>query len=182
MGLGAMITVSIDASGPIQMLGTAGQNLGDMTEPIGEILKSALSDAKATVETSSGAWPPMSSFTAGPPDLLQRLGIMRPRDTATLLHDQGLLAASLAPGGPNNVLRVTPTEGEAGTADPKATWQQEGTSRVFGVLQFFASRGRTRIYITPGIPARPFLEWSEEKLPDYDAILARHVLKGVDES
>jgi len=178
------VAISIDASGPISALNLMGANLGDMTEPISQVLKSALSDAKLEVEAAKGGlfgapWPPMSPFTANPPGILQRLGMMHPRAPGTLLYDEGTLAESLSPGAPGNILQAGPTEGQAGTNNPVGTLQQEGTSRVFDVLRFVQSRGKTRQYITPGIPARPFLGWHEERLPQYDEIFADRVFRGV---
>jgi hypothetical protein len=179
-----MIAIEIDTSQPVQALNVMVQNTGDFSEPIAEVLTSALSDARLEVEASKGglfgaAWRPMSPFTADPPAFLQRLGVMHSREPSALLEDTGGLAASLERGGPNNIFDVSPTEGQTGTSDPAAVLQQEGTSRVFDVLHFFASRGQRREFITPGIPARPFLSWHEERLEDYDRIFSSHVFNGV---
>ncbi len=181
MGLRPLITVTIDASGPTQMLNLVGENLGNMGNPISDILRLELLNAKGVAESGTAS-PGMSSFTANPPELLQRIGMMHPRNPATLLRDTGAFAASLEPGGPNNILTVGPSEGEAGSSDPKALLLQEGTSRTFAVLQFVASRGRTRIYIEPGMPARQIIGFDEARGDQYDAILVRHVFGGLDES
>jgi len=179
-----MIAIEIDTSAPISTLNIMAENTGDFTEPISEVLESALSDARTEVEASKGglfgaAWNPMSRFTADPPELLQHLGVMHPREPSTLLQDTGELAASLERGGPNNIFTATAMEGQAGTSDPAAAFVQEGTSRVFDVLHFFASRGQRREFITPGIPARPFLAWHPERFEDYDRIFSSHVFSGV---
>jgi hypothetical protein len=179
------ITIQIDSSGPVQALDLVGQNLGDMTEPITQILKSALADAKLEVEASKGGlfggnWAPMSPFTANPPAFLQKIGVMHPREPSALLMSTGSLAESLDPGGPGNILKVAATEGQAGTNNAAATLQQEGTSRVFDVMRFFATRGKERSYLSPGIPARPFLGWHDERLPQYDQILGDRIFRGVE--
>jgi len=182
MGFRPLITVEISDGGIATMLLGIGEDVGDMSEPSRKILEGGLSDAKLEVEASKGGlfgatWPAMSLFTAEPPAFLQRLGVMKARNPGTLLYDERSLANSLEPGGRGNILNVTADGGEAGTDNPNAVRQQEGTSRTFDVMRFFASHGKIRQFIEGGIPERPFLGWHEERFPDYDEIMVAHVLR-----
>lgn len=164
-----MISIEIDASGPVQALNVIGENLGDFTEPTERVLMSGLTDAQEQIESGGsmfGNWPGYSPFT---PIVAKALG----REMGgTMLLGNGGIVASLARGGPDNLFEAGPEGGQAGTSYPPAVFQQKGTDRTFHVLQGSG-------FSTPGIPEREFLLWREDRLPEYDKIFSDHVFKGV---
>jgi len=176
MGSLSLIAVEIDVTDATAYLHLVEENLGDLREPLTELLTLGLADARADIASQGtlfgDGWAGMSPWTP----IVARTLYGKERSPGTLLEDTGALVASLEVGGPANLFEVGPTEGSAGSAAlsprngfPTAAAMQEGTSRTFHVLQ---GEG----FSETGIPPRPFLSWHEERSDEYVAIFARHIL------
>lgn len=156
-----MIAITVDAARLQMHLSEIGSGIEDMTRPIEKVLEMALSDSVEAIFAQGPGWFPMAAST-------QKRG----RDPNTLLFETGGLMDSLKRGTAGNVFMVEPHEGVAGTSyrGPRSSyaigkWQQEGTRG--GVL--------------PGIPARPFLYWREDKQPSYLQVFRDRVQLLLDE-
>jgi hypothetical protein len=123
--------------------------LDDFTSVNDRMLRIGLSDAAFDTEVSKGAL----FGRAWAPMALST--IKKGRDPATLMVEFGALLGSLSPGGDNNVLTARPFDGIAESTDPKIGFQHYGTDRI---------------------TAREILLWNEERFPEFEAMVADHVL------
>jgi hypothetical protein len=132
------------------------ERMGDLKEPLTTILQDALFSAQEQVVEGKGSlfgrsrWDAMSEFT-----------IKKGRDPGTLLVEEGNLLLSLSKGGGGNIFEVSEREGVAGTnltgrgGFPYAAQQQVGNKAY---------------------PARPYLEWYEERFDDYGKVFEEWIL------
>jgi len=147
-----MIAITIDRDAVTPTLNLMVDRMRDFSEPIAAILSDGLvSSQEVIVEGAFGrSWAPMAPAT-----------VRRGRDPGTLELDSGAMLLSLSKGGDGNLFEAGPTEGIAGTGlsgrggFPYPYWQQQGTARY---------------------PARPFLFWHEERIPDYLTLFAQHIM------
>lgn len=171
-----LIAVTIDAGDGAELLRVVGDRLGDLSEPFRKMGEAVLEDARGTILSQGAlageAWAPMSPLTSVVAAKLYGRG----RDPRTRLYDTRGLLDSLTPDGPGNILEVGPTSLEAGsdyrserTGYAIAKYQQEGTGVTFHVLQGSG-------YSAVGTPGRPFLGWREARLPEFEVLLAEHVI------
>ena len=139
------------------------ERAGDLRQPLGEILRSGLQDAEQGQEMAPHA----------PATFLVDRVLGRTRQG--MLRETGALAGSLVEGGAGNVLRVSETEGEAGTSVPYAKTLQEGTQKTFFLVQYLAHG--TRAWGGRGIPTRVIVYWREERIPEYEMLLADYLFQ-----
>ncbi len=141
---------------------------GDMSQPSATALRAGLAGGQQALAGGlASLGPAISPWTL---TIDEALG--RPRGGT------GALSESLSEGAPGNIFEVTPEGGRAGTSLPAAFYQQEGTSTSFLLLQHLASNRVRRGYGGGGIPARPFLTWNQEAMPEIDQAFLNWITEG----